>query len=199
MTARTLCVGKGRSRPGASRGGFSLLEVALYITLALLLGMPLVSIVLASSRTTTENDTFNKVTERNRTALLRMEGELRESLLASVIVGDAGRSVQFSPPGGFDGTRALAAPVASFALRYSPGEYYNGRDDNGNGLVDDGELVRTETSTGQQQVIAAGIDVNGSGFAQGTAGLTMTLRSLGTMGAEDTFGVSKSMTVFPRN
>jgi hypothetical protein len=48
-------------------------------------------------------------------------------------------------------------------------------------------------------VIAAGIDVNGSGFAQGTAGLTMTLRSLGTMGAEDTFGVSKSMTVFPRN
>jgi hypothetical protein len=88
--------------------------------------MPLVSMVLVSSRSTTENDTINRVTERNRTALFRIEKELRRAIQGTVQVADYGRGLVFSTPVGFDGTALVPGPTMTFSLQPSGegGSYY---------------------------------------------------------------------------
>ena len=208
--------------------GFTLLEISLYATLALLLGMPLVSMVLVSSRSTADNDTINRVTERNRTALFRIEKELRRAIQGTVQVADYGRGLVFSTPVGFDGTALVPGPTLSFSLQpsgegssyykdpyyqdpyyrdpYTQDPYYTqpyypdgGYDYAGGGYVAEADLVLYNSNTGESTTIASSIDMNSSGFMLNGEGVTITLTHVGTLGTRGHFQVSRSMTVYPRN
>ncbi len=124
---------------------------------------------------------------------------MRRSIGSSVSVQDSGRTLVLTVPGGFDGTSILPGDTFRFELRLVPGETYNGLDDNGNGLVDEGELVRTNVSTGQELLLSRGIDLNGSGFAQSGTGFRITVANFGSGQAGTPLRVSKSVTVYPRN
>lgn len=203
--------------------GLSLLEVSLYMTLAILLGIPLVTVLLASTRSTAENDTINRITERNRATIFRIEKELRTAIASTVMVGDSGRSLTFTLPSGFDGTSIIPGATVSFSLQpaqsstssmysdpyqdpyYDPysdpytsdpyyTEYYPSI-----GSTPSGELVMKNSQTGTVASVGSGIDIGGSGFALNGAGVTVTIASVGSLHGKDIYRISNSVTVHPRN
>ncbi len=180
--------------------GFTLLEVAIYIALLLILGAPLVTLVLTSARATAENSTIANVEERNRTAIFRIEKELRKSMSGSPVVGGSGTTLTFTSTAGFDGTGPTAGPLIRFYFRASQDETVNGVDDNLNGIADEGELVWSDLSTGAETVISSAVDMNGSGFVMDGTGVTITLASFGSLDRRyGSFSVSRNLTVYPRN
>src|SRR5437867_2086853 len=176
------------------REGFTLLEVAIAIAVLALLGIPLVSIMLASTRSTSENDTFSKVEERNRLALFRIEKEFRKGMTGTITLANSGRDLIFTSTSGFDGTSAVAGPNIRFFFTVDPGETLNGADDDGDGLIDEGSLIRRDESTGNQITICGGINVAGSSFALNGTGVAITVASFGTLASGGNFSLSKSMT-----
>jgi hypothetical protein len=187
--------GRGTSR----QGGFTLLETALYAALVLLLGTPLVSVVLVSTRSTKENDVYNAVVERNRAIMYRVEKELRTAIGASVAVGSEGMAITYTEPAGFDGIAVVPGPTIQYSMRPVAGEKFDGKDNDRNGLVDEGELVRTNTVTLEESVVAAGLDLNACRFTSTGNGVNVTFASFGTMPKTGVFSVSKSGTIHPRN
>jgi len=186
--------------PKNRKAGFTLLEIAIYSALLVVIGAPIVSAVLTSTRTTTENDTFNRITERNRTALSRLEREVRTCLTGSLVVGGSGGTLTMTPAVGFDGTAVIAGPAITCQFQLTSGETANGQDDDGNGLIDEGELVRTDSGTGAQIVITGGIDLVNSGFVLTGTGVTVTVASVGSLDRRyGTYTVTRSSTMFPRN
>lgn len=180
--------------------GFTLLEVALYAALLLILGAPLVSVMLASSRNTTDNDTMNRLTERNRSAVFQIEGDLRTRVSANDYVSEWGTWVAVQPAVGFDGTNVIPGNWILWYLRMTPGEYWDGVDNNGNGLVDEGEIVRLDYNDYSQTVVSSGIDIDQTGFGINGDGILATVSNIGLMrGGGAPYRVSKSVTVFPRN
>jgi type II secretory pathway pseudopilin PulG len=180
------------------REGFTLLEIAIYMVVLLLIGIPLVSILLASTRSTSENDTFCKVEERNRMAVFRIEKELRKGMTGTAIIVNAGKDLVFTSST-FNGTSVVAGPNTRFFFTVAAGETLNGADDDGDGLVDEGSLVRRDESTGAQVTICGNIDVAGSSFALAGTGVTITVASFGALPAGGNFSLTKSMTVYARN
>ena len=187
----------GRRVAGGPRAGFTLLEVSLYMTLVLLIGAPLVSVVLMSTRSTEENDTFNRVTERNRTAIQRIEKELRSAIQSTVSVTDSGRTLTFNGPNGYDGAAVVVGQRVSYSLVAR--EAVNGFDDNANGVIDEGDLVRTNLGTGEQVTITAAADVGASGFAAAGTGWTVAMTTQGALRSQQRYEVSRRVTVYPRN
>lgn len=180
------------------RAGFTLIEVVFYIAILAILGVPLVTMVLASARSTTENDVFNKVEERNRTALHRVERELRKGISGTATVTDFGRTLNFTSTTGFDGAAPIPGPQVSFSFVIASDETANGIDDNGNGAADEGQLERSDT-TGSSYVVCGDIDLSSSGFVMNGLGVTITAASFGSLRGPDTFSLSKTMTVYSRN
>lgn len=183
-----------------TQGGFSLLEVAMYSALLLTIGAPLVSIVLTSSRATVENDAIARVEERNRTALFRIEKEVRRARSGTFVVGNGGSSLTFAPVIGFDGTSVVSGTNVRFTFRLAAGESLNGVDDDGDGAADEGELVRTDIATNTDLVIAGTMDIANSSFALNGTGVDVTVAT--TAGIDRRFGsfdVSRTLSVFPRN
>ena len=181
------------------RAGFTLLEVSVYITIVLILGAPLTSIFLVSTRSTQDNDTFNKVKERNRTALFRVETEFRKSIGGTATIIDYGRGLTFTSTAGFDGTTAIPGPTISYTFQMDPAEAWDGMDNNGNGLADEGRLVRRNATTGEEVVICSQINVSNSGFWLMSEGLYIWLTSFAPLSQGGVYSVSRYMTIYPRN
>lgn len=178
--------------------GFTLTEFMIYIAVLAVVGMALVSVVLASTRSTEEHDTVVKVEERNRTAVIRVEREIRRSMSGTAVISGFGRTITFVAASGFDGTLVIPGETVTFTFELANGEASNGVDDNGNGMADEGQLRRSD-STGTSHLICGGIDVQNSGFALNGTGITITVSSYGALRQGDPFRLSKTTSVFPRN
>jgi hypothetical protein len=189
-----------RRRRAEGTAGFSLLEVAIYLLLLVMIGAPILAAVLTSSRATKENDAFCKVEERNRTVLTRLEREVRTCISGTPAVSNSGRTLTFTSAAGFSGTGPINGPVISFTFQTTSAESLNGADDDGNGLVDDGELVRNNLGTGESVTISGGIDLANTGFALSGSGVTISVGSFGSLDRRyGTYSALKSVTVYPRN
>jgi hypothetical protein len=171
-----------RVSPRATRrAGFTLVEAIVAGSLMVLL---LSSAVLAARggmgafRAT--QDTSGAET-RVRRALDRVVFELLSAGASELLPNPAGDfgtdSLQFRKPIGLAGTAPVWGPILSLAFEYAPGELDDGLDNDGNGLVDDGQLVLTRDVGGDEHrvvlcrnvaellegEIANGDDDNGNG------------------------------------
>lgn len=174
--------------------------MSIYATLLILLGTPLVSVILVSTRSTAENDTINRVNERNRAMLVRIETDVRESIRGSPVVANFGKSLTVTSVTGFNGTSPIPGPAIRFMFQAAPGESLNGADDNGNGLADEGQVIWTNVATGETVVISGGIDVLASSFSLNGNAVNINLTSFGSLPPRnDVFGVTRSVMVSPRN
>jgi len=190
----------GASEHRSRQSGFTLLELVIYFTIVLIVSAPFVSIALVSARSTAENDTITRVEEQNRTALFRIEREIRKSLHGTAVISNGGSTLTVTSAAGFNGASVTAGPKISLTFRTSNGETLNGADDNGNGVVDEGEVARTDLSTGEVYVFVSAIDVPNSGFTLAGDGVSITVGSTASLDKKyGTFSVSNSLTVYPRN
>lgn len=187
-------------RPAVRTAGITLIEVVIYTTILAILGAPVVSMVVVSSRYMSEVDAQYKVQERSRVLLFRLEEDLREAILASVTITNAGKTLQFTLPDSFDGTAVVPGPDIQYEFQLATGESSNGSDDNGNGLVDEGMVVRRNLTDSETVSLSGGLDLDNSSFAPTAGGVTVNLTLVGRLReANSTIAVSSTLNVYPYN
>jgi type II secretory pathway pseudopilin PulG len=187
-------VGRGR------QVGFTLLEVMIYIGVMMVIGTPLVMVTLSVSRASAEGDVLSKILERNRSALQRILGEYEVSLSGTTVISAGGKVLQFTSNGGFNGTAPVPGAVLRYEIRLATGETANGVDDNHNGLIDEGALVRMNLSTGEETIITGIVDTAASSFVATGNGITVNMATFGrTAGTTAVCDARCSVTMFPRN
>lgn len=90
----------------------------------------------------------------------------------------------------------LEGPL-TYDFVYSPGETDDGTDEDGNGLVDDGQIVRTEN--GVATVIATGVPEQGLAFTRRGDRIRIDLTLAGRDGQGRLVRATASRFVYPRN
>jgi prepilin-type N-terminal cleavage/methylation domain-containing protein len=119
---------------------------------------------------------------RGRIALERIARELRAASLATVSAAApplGASALTYQCATGWSGGAAVLGPQAKIEWRLAPGEVDDGVDNNGNGLVDEGQVIVTEGYGTAQAVasvlcdgvarlaageVANGVDDNGDGL-----------------------------------
>ncbi len=181
--------------------GHTLFEVALYTALTAALGAPLVATFLTATSSSLENDLHNRLAERNRIVVDRVSSDVRRAMRGSAIVENAGRVLTLTLPAGYDETGSVAGDQVSYEIRLNSGETVNGADDNGDGIVDDGRIVRRNLMTGEFAVVCAGVAVDRSAFAAvGSDAVQLSVTNVAAKkGTETQLSVSSTVTVNFRN
>ncbi len=187
-------------RRGARQIGLTLLEVIVYVGLIAVIGGPLVSVVLVSSRGVAEHSTMHQVAERNLVSVYRLTQEVRTALNGSVAVTNVGKTLTFDLPDSFDGVAVVPGDTIRYDLQLSPEELANAVDDNGNGLVDEGRVLRTNVTQSEIVLLCENLDPNVSLFSWDGTTVTMTIANVGSLSSINTvFGITRSLAMVPRN
>lgn len=188
------------SARGARQSGLTLLEVVVYTGLIAVIGGPLVSVVLVSSRGVAESGTMHQVAERNLVSIYRLTQEVRTALNGSILVTNAGKTLTFTLPDSYDGVAVVPGDTIRYDLQLSPEELANAADDNGNGLVDEGRVQRTNVTQSEVVVLCENLDPNNSLFSWDGTTVTMTIANVGNLTSVNTvFGITRSLAMVPRN
>jgi len=190
----------GNGQQEARSGGVTLIELMIYLAVIAILGVPMIMIVVSVTRSAAEGDMLSKVNERNRTALQRIASEYRGSLSGTTVISDGGKTLQFTTSGGFNGAGPVAGSVIRYAILPANGEAINGVDDNQNGLIDEGILVREDQTMGLKTILTNTMNAASSIFIANGNGITANINTFGrTQGAKAVTNVRRSITIFPRN
>ena len=187
-------------RRGARQTGLTLLEVVVYTGLIAVIGGPLLSVVLVSSRGVADHGTMHHVAERNLVSIYRLTQEVRTALNGSVVVTNAGKTLTFSLPESYDGVNVVPGDTIRYDLQLSPEELANAVDDNGNGVVDEGRVRRTNVTQSEVVVLCENLDPSVSLFSWDGTTVTMTIANVGSLSSNGTvFGITRSLAMVPRN
>ncbi len=192
----------GHPHRAASDGerGVSLVEVVFYLSILAVVGIPLLMITVAMSRSSAEGNMFSTMIERNRSMLHRIELEYRNALRATTVVAPDGKSLAFTANAGCDGVGAVAGASIRYEIRLDPKESANGADDNGNGLVDESILVRVDETSGDEVVLMSALDSAKSAFAANGDGIRITLATCGkAYGSPLVASIERSVNVHARS
>jgi len=199
---RALCHGWLRRQ-----AGFSLLETMIASIILAILLMALMVVVMTTQKTFGSLATRSAVQMRVESAIDRMVRELRATGAGQVTTGSPGvffvdaqtyDNVNFRPVVGVSGgTITWGAPI-TFRFEYDPvagggNEGDNlGIDDDGDGLVDEGRLVRTEG--GSNTVLASGVTGVGFTMSGGQLAIQLTIVALDEVGAANPLDHAHSFT-----
>jgi hypothetical protein len=196
---------EGGSRDGRRDGrqclrGLTLVEILVYLALTMIITVPLLVVTLASSRSSSEGLTLVRVLERNRSAFNRVIEEFRYSIAGTAVISGGGKVLQFTKQNGYDGSSPIPGSSISFAIRLDPKETLNGKDDDKDGVIDEGMLVRVDRSTGKEIVLSQTLNYADSSFAANGNKVSITLTSMGGSNGKNTTGdVQLSASVTPLN
>jgi type II secretory pathway pseudopilin PulG len=163
----------------ARGAGFTLLGTVMAVALLAVIALFLADGVLVSARVSRELSVENDLLTAAQRGLAEMEDEIRntsaDATQSGIAVTNGGAGLQFRTIAGFDTT--ANAPVWSGLITYrwelAPGERDNGIDDDGNGLVDEGRLVRLD-ERGAKAVLIDAV-AKSPAFTLATAGGRTTL------------------------
>jgi type II secretory pathway pseudopilin PulG len=133
--------------PGPRGRGFTLFEVVFVVGVALVVMGGVGTIILQSGRLFSDQVKRYSIDEAGRHLMDRLSEELRAADPTSIkpLALLNSTYVTFQKVLGFaDGLPQLGLP-ATLELQAAPGETWNGKDDNGDGRIDEGFLVLTLT------------------------------------------------------
>ena len=180
-------------RSTSRTAGLTLLELTIYVALVAVLSVPLISIVLVSTRSVAEADAVTRLHERNRTTLFQLRREIRLALRDTLDV-DVGGTLRFTLPGEYDGV----GPVPGDRIAYS---FEKRPDFPAYGNVLPGRLVRSNESSGESRVVTSELDLARSSFVRD--GDTLHIELTHAKKADDAdaalFSIVRSLKVRPRN
>jgi len=146
------------------RKGFALIEVAVSLAIITVIVGSLVEVNRSTMNTFAQTSAATLVHTQARRALDRVAAELENGELATlqpnpVIAGVSTDNIQFQTATGVDSATGaiVSSSTTKLAWVLEPGELNNGVDDNGNGLIDEGELVliRNYLQANQQTIVLA--------------------------------------------
>ncbi len=144
--------------------GYTLLELVVGLTLlTILMGSVIMTTQrgIAAYRRSASNSSLDAKVNR---ALSRLARELVDAGGANLVPNPTpplgGATLDFQRPVAWTGGAIVWGPTVRFALELAPGELDNGIDDNGNGLIDEGVLVRIENpglANEQRSIFSRGV------------------------------------------
>ncbi len=106
----------------------------------------------------------------------------------------------FHLPDAFDGNEIVPGPRITYELKLAPGEQMNGDDDNGNGLIDEGQLIRYDPEEPEGNPICHGIDLAASRFELNGTAVDVTLAVSGFLPHDKSPHTTvRSLKICPRN
>ena len=169
--------------PNARRRGMTLVETAIGATvMVMLLGLVALAVQRAGGafRSGMDAGSTNAATQRavERIARQFMDAD-RSSLVFAPTAPFAASSIEFARCQGFNAGALLLGPRQRVRFEYDVGELDDGRDNDGDGLIDEGRVVlNTDIGGGGRDVVlvedvrellqgesADGTDENGNGLA----------------------------------
>jgi prepilin-type N-terminal cleavage/methylation domain-containing protein len=156
--------------------GYTLVELSIVVALLGIVLTAMMTIGATSDRTYRTGATAAHLEAQVETALARVVGELqvarRSSLSPDPLPGAGSSSIEYVRPVSIVNGIVQWSTTRRLALELETGETANGRDDNGNGLVDERRLVLTEDVGGPAEhkyvitrwvrSLAAGENANGA-------------------------------------
>lgn len=177
----------------ARNGGFTLVELAVYTALVAILTVPMLSVVLVSTRSVAEADSLTRLQERNRSALFQLRREMRRALASTVDVDISG-TLRFALPAGYDGIGAGAGENIAYSFENRPGFAAYGN-------VVPGQLLRTNETTGESHLVTSDLDLASSSFVLNGDAVRISLSHVKKADDADEplFAITRSLTVRPRN
>jgi hypothetical protein len=141
-----------------------------------------------------------KIQERNRTAVDRIIEEYRLAMKGTTTISNGGLTLRFTSDGGFNGTTTIAGPVIRYEIRMGTGETSNLKDDDHDGLTDEGTVVRVNETTGEELTLSDGINTQSSFFAANGTGIQINLTTFGHVPTTSISSeVERSVSVYPQN
>ncbi len=192
-------IAKNRKKP-SRQGGFSLLEISIYIAVIGIISVPMLTVIVGITRTNEEGEFINRIQERNRATIHRLITDYRRSMAGTAAVTNAGKTLSFTLLGAFNGVTAEPGNVIRYELRPDPADPNNGADDNGNGVVDENILVRVNETTSEEVIFASHLDPNNSGFALNGDAVVVSISSMvWAKGSQVATEVTETRNIYPRN
>jgi hypothetical protein len=187
-------------RPRLRREGLTLIEAIVYLALTITLTVPLIVVTQGIFRSSSEGSTLVRVMERNRSAFNRLVDEFRYSISGTAVISGGGKVLQFTKQKGYDGAGPIPGSTISYEIRLGAKETLNGKDDDADGLIDEGSLVRVDKTLNKETVLMETLDCAGSSFAANGTKISIILTSAGAVkGKNSTGSVQLSATVIPMN
>ncbi len=181
------------------QAGFTLVELIIASFIVGLLSGGITQMLLGGSGAFRMGVTVADLETRTARTLERMSREIAAADAGAMLPADpaGGDWVEFSTPAGTAGKTIIWGPRMRYRVELAPMELNNGVDDNSDGLVDEGVLVRIEDFGGpnERRVVLArgvaeflegeipnGLDDNGNGLPD-EGGLAISIRTGGTRDA----------------
>lgn len=162
------------------QGGFTLLEMMVAIAIFSVIMGSVYMIMFSSNRNMNKSETIALLEQQSLDIIYRM----REDLLGmsdDAAAGWTNTSTSFSGPKvidyDFDTSTPTYGDTISWSVAYDDGESDNGADDDGDGLIDEMKLIRTEGS--QTDVISRRLQENGFTFTHDSGKATISLVFVG--------------------
>lgn len=145
------------------RAGFTVLELMISVTVLSIVVSGVVMATRAGAGTFKTNMANGDVETKGRRVIERLTRELASAKITNpaplFLINGGADTLDFQMPTGFTGGAMTWGPTMRLALELEDGELDNGVDDNNNGLIDEGRLVRITDPFGESTrvVLAHGI------------------------------------------
>jgi hypothetical protein len=156
--------------PELRAAGLTLVELMIYFSILAIVGTTLVMVFIESSRTVVENYAIEQAEQTNRATLFRMAQDLRPAITGTPRIADAGKTLSFVLPLGYNDKGPISGDGISYEIR---------RDlDAGTskGRAPSASLIRRNVRTRKSVVLARNLVEEESGFEvpdPGTVAITM--------------------------
>jgi prepilin-type N-terminal cleavage/methylation domain-containing protein len=138
-------LGRNRSSRAA---GFTLLELVIVIAMLGVVMGSVVTVIRGSTRACQVGSSSAHLEALLTRVLDRIEDRLRSSSRAAITPALAApfssQRIDFQRSIGYAGGVVTWSPTERIGFQYRPGEIDNGKDDDGDGLIDDGRIVWTQ-------------------------------------------------------
>ncbi|MEM7234252.1 MAG: hypothetical protein AAF517_18890 [Planctomycetota bacterium] len=186
---------RSRSPTTADAPRFVYQDFLWYTLITVALMLPVGILVLGAEAMSRDSEAHVRAAARSRAGFRRLANDLRSAVAESVSLRDAHALECSIPSGTSTNLRALTPERVRFSIRLDPGETLNREDDDGDGTIDEGYIVRTDVKSGTETKISHGIDVGASQFSVENGLVSVTLSH-----AEiDGVAVTRTLKVSPRN
>ncbi len=164
-----------------ARAGFTLLEIVIVFAVTLILCAAVYGLAgtggAALSSSSIQSDLDNSLRQGVESMISEVgqsgAGTFSPALPASLPGNSA---LSFQKNLGYSGGTITWGPVITYQFEYEPGETNNGLDDNNNGVVDEGILVRIEGS--RRRVLCKWVKEGGVQFALSGRKLTIRIEGI---------------------
>ena len=183
----------------AGEKGFTLVEVSIAVLIFGVLAVTTIALVKTTGDSYADGSLHSYLNTQSRLFLEQVSRELGSAGINTLSPAFPANSTSltFQMASGYaNGQVVYAAPI-TYAFQYAIGEVDNGIDDNRDGRIDEGQVVRTEN--GQSVTLSLDLAENGITFTRNsnTVSIVITLERLDDKGNLVTY--TRALTVQVRN